>query len=112
MILGMYLVQARLRAAAGTAIPVDVADMVTRHADADTGLEHVSVHADPGTGLALSLFLLARSLEAAERSALQVCLRALSHAPQLRAFTLLRCSAEAPFAYYEKLLADEARTGE
>ncbi|MFD8721095.1 hypothetical protein ACFV2H_24695 [Streptomyces sp. NPDC059629] len=106
----MYLVHARLRSAAGTAVPADVADIVTRHADADTGLEHVSVHNGAGTGLVLGLFLLARSLEAAECSALQVCLHALSHAPQLRAFTLLQCSAEAPFAYYEELLVGEATT--
>ncbi|MGW2649015.1 hypothetical protein ACWC2T_29860 [Streptomyces sp. NPDC001393] len=108
----MYLVHARLRAAAGTAVPADVADIVTRHADADTGLEHVSVHNDAGTGLVLGLFLLARSLEAAECSALQVCLRALSHAPQLHSFTLLQCSAEAPFAYFEELLVGEATTEE
>ncbi|WP_381092417.1 hypothetical protein [Streptomyces caeni] len=75
-----------------------------RHAGADTGLEHVSVHAEAGTGLVLGLFLVVDSLEAAERGARRMCHRVLSEAPQLRGFSLLRCSAEAPLAYYEKLI--------
>ncbi|MFE1872675.1 hypothetical protein ACFW9N_17470 [Streptomyces sp. NPDC059496] len=99
----MYLVQARLRPA-DTAERSDESIAPFFHeALRGVGLQHVSVHAAVGEEWVLGLFLTAPSLHEAERTASEICLRALAGTPELRGLVLTACAAAAPMEYYDRL---------
>ncbi|WP_438484871.1 hypothetical protein [Streptomyces sp. S186] len=107
----MYLVQARLRGAADAMLPPDVAARITRHAEAGTGLEHVTVHPEDKGEAVLGLFLVAASAEAAESAAWEICVRTLAGTPELDAFCLKSCRVSVPVVCLEWLLRDDDRLG-
>lgn len=102
----MYLVHAGLRAPSADAqLPPHTADLVRGLADADGPVEHVSAHPHAQPDPVLGVFLLADSLNEAERRAEDLCRRALDALPALRGWRVGRVGAPLVAPYYEGLLA-------
>jgi len=111
----MYLLHATLAGQGGRAVPRDTAALVAGSARPEDRLEHVALHLDDPRGgprsgpggdrrAVLGLFLIADSLAEAERTATELCLRALEECSELRGLRLLSCGAAMPPAYYDGLL--------
>jgi hypothetical protein len=115
----MYLLHATLAGQGGRAVPHDTAALVAGSARPEDRLEHVALHlgdplggprSEPGSEpggdrrAVLGLFLIADSLADAERTATELCLRALEECSELRGLRLLSCGAAMPPAYYDGLL--------
>lgn len=88
----MYLVHARLQPPAGSGLPADVAELVACCALPADQLELTVAHPAASDGrVTVGLWLLAPGLDAAERTAERVCLRALAVHAELAGCTLTHC---------------------
>lgn len=106
----MYLVHATLRAPApGTQLPLHAGELVRALADAGSPacgpVEHVSAHPHALPHPTLGVYLLADSLEEAERRTEALCRRAFEEVPALWGWTVGRIGAPLVTPYYEHLLA-------
>ncbi|MDF2257719.1 hypothetical protein [Streptantibioticus ferralitis] len=100
----MYLVHARLESDEHTELPADTSGLVTQSARPGERLQHAVMHTSRVTGSVLGLFLLAATLEEAERTAATLCQRVLDENPELRRFRLASCGVAMPSSYYERML--------
>ncbi|WP_330297056.1 hypothetical protein [Streptomyces sp. NBC_00503] len=107
----MYLIHAALRApSAGVQLPAHAGELVRAFADADaaTGafgsIEHVSAHPGALPGPTLGVYLIADSLDDAERRTEALCRRAFEEVPALRGWTVGRVGMPLVTPYYERLL--------
>ncbi|MER5729228.1 hypothetical protein ABT084_12985 [Streptomyces sp. NPDC002138] len=101
----MYLIHASLRApASGTPLPPHAGELVRTFADSEVPVEHVSTHPHALPGPVLGVYLLADSLEQAERRTETLCRRAFEKVPALRGWTVGRVGVPMVTAYYEGLL--------
>ncbi|MCF1597257.1 hypothetical protein [Streptomyces muensis] len=71
-------------------------------------MEHVVVHADGSDLLVLGLYVTAPSLEAAERTARALVLRALRLRPPLLDAEIVSCGVPLVAPFYDLLLTDPA----
>ena len=85
----MYLVHVRLRSPRDRALPEQTGAWVREAAGRDDGVEHVSVHRHARPDPVLGVYVMADFLEAAEKVAAAVCVRALRLRPELRAWAVL-----------------------
>ncbi|MFE4960503.1 hypothetical protein ACFRCW_42865 [Streptomyces sp. NPDC056653] len=92
----MFLIHVRLAADNQAPLPDEVADIVRQCARVEDRLEHVSPHPEASQGPVLGLYLLSRTVEEAELTAVSVCTRALQTSQRLRHFRLLACNAAPP----------------
>ncbi|MCX4784187.1 hypothetical protein [Streptomyces sp. NBC_01264] len=102
----MYLVHAELCCGAGAALPVHADRLIADAADADEGLEHVVVHEDEAAGLLVGLFILAATVEDAERLATLLVTRAVESVPELAGFTVGRCGVRMVPGYYSRQVTE------
>ncbi|MEV6682699.1 hypothetical protein AB0N09_38420 [Streptomyces erythrochromogenes] len=101
----MYLVHAELRSEAGAALPAHTDRLIAEAAHPGEGIEHVVVHEDVGFGSLVGLFVLAATVEDAERTAASVCGRVVRTQPELAGFQLRRCSARMVPGYYDRQIS-------
>jgi len=103
MLEGMYLVHAELRRADNAPLPPGAARLILDSCRPGEGVEHVTVHADAaGGGPLMGLFVLAGTVEEAERVAADACQRALETHRDFEGFTLLRCAVRLVPDFYDQ----------
>ncbi|MFE2289356.1 hypothetical protein ACFXDJ_34940 [Streptomyces sp. NPDC059443] len=119
----MYLIHAALRApSAGAQLPSHAGELVRAFADVDADVdahahadrrgdggafgpvEHVSAHPRALPGPTLGVYLIADSLDEAERRTEVLCRRAFEEVPALRGWTVGRVGVPLVTPYYERLL--------
>ncbi|WP_371616489.1 hypothetical protein [Streptomyces sp. NBC_00454] len=119
----MYLIHAALRApSTGVQLPAHAGELVRAFADADAAaataadvdrlggggtfgsIEHVSTHPGALPGPTLGVYLIADSLDEAERRTEVLCRRAFEEVPALRGWTVGRVGVPLVTPYYERLL--------
>ncbi|WP_327253401.1 hypothetical protein [Streptomyces sp. NBC_01244] len=112
----MYLVHAALRAPApGAQLPPHAGELIRAFASASASasatadacgpVEHVSAHPHALPDPTLGVYLLADSLNEAERRTEALCRRAFEEVPALWGWTVGRVGAPLVTPYYEHLLA-------
>ncbi|MGW7137818.1 hypothetical protein [Streptomyces xanthophaeus] len=105
----MYLVHVRLHAPDHTRFPPDAAQMFLGCAHDGEGAEHVSTHTDGPEGPVVGFYLTARSLAAAEHTAVVVCRRALHLHPALAGLSVRDSGAVLVPEYWDGLLRSVGR---
>ncbi|MFD7258116.1 hypothetical protein [Streptomyces sp. NPDC059874] len=103
----MYLIHVGLRAPfVGDQLPPNAARLLLALAESDAHnpVDHVSAHPHALPDPVVGAYVLAESLEAAERAAEALCGRAVEELPALRGWTVTRVGAPLVAPYYEQLL--------
>ncbi|MGW5847607.1 hypothetical protein ACWFQ8_06490 [Streptomyces sp. NPDC055254] len=87
----MYLVHAQLAPLAGGKLPREAMSLVSARVLKDRDIQHVAAHPDGPAGPVLGVFILAGSVEEAERRVAELCHGALRDSPGLHGSKLARC---------------------
>lgn len=107
----MYLVHIVLAAAAATALPDRVRELIGAAALPDERVEHVAVHPQGPGRLVVGVYLLADRLEEAEHRAAALCRRVLEASPEFQGWWLASAGVPLVAPFYEQLVSSSGLGG-